>query len=354
MLRIWLRLASWLVLIVVLSACAPKRSFERAGDGSVVYFDMLDVEDRARARSTVVQGIRRGLESYRFGTGDTMDLLFHFSQAPLAEDYAIAVGDELTIEFLYDPDNNRTVKVRPDGRISMPLIGPIAVAGLSADELAQQLQDRYEGIFSRPVVTVNLSEFRTPLDDFEDAVRSVQGGRSRQLTVGPDGKVSPPLLDPVRARDRTVEELRTDIDAAYARARLNITVSVLPLTIEANRIMVFGEVRDPGPLVVDRPQTVLMAIASAGGVLPSGSMESVYVFYVGEDMQPRIRAVNLLNILEDLRIEEDIVVPDNSVIYVPPTELAKAGRFLDATLRDILRYNGIGANFGINYILDSN
>ena len=45
--------------------------------------------------------------------------------------------------------------------------------------------------------------------------------------------------------------------------------------------------------------------------------------------------------MDDLKFEEDMIVPNNSIIYVPPTELAKVGRMEDAILRDILRYNGI-------------
>jgi len=53
-----------------------------------------------------------------------------------------------------------------------------------------------------------------------------------------------------------------------------------------------------------------------------------------------MRSVNLKDVIEGLRLEEDMIVPNNSVIYVPPTELAKTGRLLDAVLRDILRFQG--------------
>ena len=43
-------------------------------------------------------------------------------------------------------------------------------------------------------------------------------------------------------------------------------------------------------------------------------------------------------------------MPRNSVVYVPPTVLAKAGRLMDAVLRDILRYQGftISGSFLMN------
>ena len=53
--------------------------------------------------------------------------------------------------------------------------------------------------------------------------------------------------------------------------------------------------------------------------------------------------------MDDFRLEDDMIVPANSIIYVPPTELAKTGRFLDAVLRDIFQFQGvsIGGSFQI-------
>jgi polysaccharide biosynthesis/export protein PslD len=92
-------------------------------------------------------------------------------------------------------------------------------------------------------------------------------------------------------------------------------------------------------------------VAQAGGVLPSGSMDSVRVFYIGDDGVQRVRSINLRDIMEDLKFEQDMIVPNNSIIYVPPTEMAKLGRLEDAILRDILRYNG--ANIGAAIILNN-
>src|SRR6185437_10514511 len=82
--------------------------------------------------------------------------------------------------------------------------------------------------------------------------------------------------------------------------------------------------------------------AQAGGVLTTGSMGAVRVFYIGADEQPHLRSVNLKDEIDGLRLDEDMIVP--------PTELAKTGRFLDSVLRDILRFQGfsIGGTFLMN------
>src|SRR5207253_10870445 len=114
--------------------------------------------------------------------------------------------------------------------------------------------------------------------------------------------------------------------------------------------LVLGEVAKPGRIELERPQTVLMAVAQAGGVLPTGSMGSVRLFYIGDDGMQRVRSINLTDVMEDLRLEDDMIVPNNRVIYVPPTRLAKLGRLEDAVLRDVLRFQGF--NVGGAYLIN--
>jgi protein involved in polysaccharide export with SLBB domain len=129
-----------------------------------------------------------------------------------------------------------------------------------------------------------------------------------------------------------------------------VSASVVPRTLHVGTTLVFGEVSKPGKIESDRPLTVLMTVAQAGGVLPSGSLENIRVFYVGNEGVPHVRLVNLREVIDELRLEQDMVVPPNSVVYVPPTALAKTGRLMDAVLRDILRYQGftISGSFLMN------
>lgn len=337
----------------LLIGCEPTRSFEMVADGSLVYLDTLSEADKAEARETIVNGLNRGLEAYRLMEGDVVEILFHDNRQPTEEEYLIGVGDGLEIEFLNAPDYGREVRVTPDGRISSPLRGTIRAAGLTTRELAAIIREEYRGILLDPVVVVNIRDYRTLIDDMDEILGTDRSGRSKQVTVSPDGSVSLPFLPPVQALGQTLQDLKGLIDQAYASSGRNIEVSVLPQGIASGRIFVFGEVALPGTVISRRPRTVLMAIAAAGGVTLDGSMQAVRVFYIDEDRTPRVRLVNLANVLEKLWLEEDMLVPDNSVIYVPPTELVKAGRLVDQVVRDILLFNGFNVGFAATYNINS-
>src|SRR5262249_5355290 len=69
-------------------------------------------------------------------------------------DYHIQVGDELHVHFLYQPENNDQLVVRPDGRISLAAAGEIEAVGLTPTELETVIVDRASGHLKNPEVTV--------------------------------------------------------------------------------------------------------------------------------------------------------------------------------------------------------
>jgi polysaccharide export outer membrane protein len=75
----------------------------------------------------------------------------------MAQDFRVSPGDGLEISVLEDPALNRTVLVRPDGRISMPLAGTIDVGGRTPEEIQSIIRQRLSRDFvTPPEVTVSL------------------------------------------------------------------------------------------------------------------------------------------------------------------------------------------------------
>lgn len=79
--------------------------------------------------------------------------------APSTERYIIGPGDSLEIFVRDNPGLTTTVPVRPDGRISIPLVQSIAAAGKTPDELADDLQKALSRYVRDPLVTVIVKSF---------------------------------------------------------------------------------------------------------------------------------------------------------------------------------------------------
>jgi len=68
--------------------------------------------------------------------------------------YRIQLGDELDVKFIFQPDMNEHVPVRPDGRITLPATGEIAVVGMMPTELERLIVERSSTHLRNPEVTV--------------------------------------------------------------------------------------------------------------------------------------------------------------------------------------------------------
>lgn len=75
--------------------------------------------------------------------------------------YAIGVADVLEISVWKNPELSATVPVRPDGRISVPLLGDVQAAGMTPLALKQTLTDGYKEYVTAPGVSVVVKEIHS-------------------------------------------------------------------------------------------------------------------------------------------------------------------------------------------------
>ena len=63
-------------------------------------------------------------------------------------------GDQVDIKFFYTPELNELQGIRPDGKISLQLIGDVMAAGSTPAQLQDVLQKKYTGLIEKPSVVV--------------------------------------------------------------------------------------------------------------------------------------------------------------------------------------------------------
>jgi polysaccharide export outer membrane protein len=78
---------------------------------------------------------------------------------PAAEaEYKIGPQDVVRIDVWKEPEISRTIPVRPDGKISLPLLNDIQASGLTAMELAGAIREGLSKYLTSPQVTVTVTE----------------------------------------------------------------------------------------------------------------------------------------------------------------------------------------------------
>jgi len=94
------------------------------------------------------------------GTGGTDG---NRAAAATAADYRLVPGDKLRIEVYKDQQLSQSLQVRPDGKITLPLVGDLAAAGHTSNELRDSIATSLKDYITNPVVTVIVVETVPPV-----------------------------------------------------------------------------------------------------------------------------------------------------------------------------------------------
>ena len=84
------------------------------------------------------------------------------AQPPAAgDDYIIGPADVLAINVWAEPEVSRNVPVRPDGKISLPLVGEVEASGSTALQLQSELTNKLRAYLANPEVTVIVQQINS-------------------------------------------------------------------------------------------------------------------------------------------------------------------------------------------------
>jgi len=76
--------------------------------------------------------------------------------------YVIGAEDVLAVNIWREPEISRSVPVRPDGKITLPLIGDLETTGRTPVQLQAEIANRLEKYLNHPEVTVIVQEVKSP------------------------------------------------------------------------------------------------------------------------------------------------------------------------------------------------
>ena len=90
--------------------------------------------------------------------GCAQDRVDYMVQLAAPSDFFLGPEDVLKVTVWKSPDLSGEVTIRPDGTITLPLIGDVPAAGLTANVLAKRISERLTEYVSSPIVTVQVKE----------------------------------------------------------------------------------------------------------------------------------------------------------------------------------------------------
>jgi polysaccharide export outer membrane protein len=267
---------------------------------------------------------------------------------PLEETDVVRPGDVLAVRYVGSKDiEPMQVVIDRAGKVHLPLIGDVAVAGKSMEGAEQTIQDalRHYDQFSRAslelvdgkarIATVTGAVERpgnVPLVGdarVSDVLGAVGGGK---IIVGTQTDRTVPFGDLEGARlMRDGKRVPIDVQLAMEGAlRHNVRVHpgdiiVVPPALDG-RIVVLGQVNKPGTVGWRHGLRLTEVLADSGGLTKSADSEDIRILRGGY-AHPKLYVANAKDVLAGVR--PDVVLAQGDVVFVTEHWFASVGDVLD-------------------------
>lgn len=190
-----------------------------------------------------------------------------------SKEFRLSPGDNIDVKFFYHTELNDSVQVRPDGYVTLQLVGDVFVNKKSIEEVTSSLQKSYAEFLKSPFITVQVRNYA------------------------------------------------------------------------ARKVYVGGEVLRPGTFNLQSDLTVLEAVMEAGGAKRTGDVNSVFLIRRDEGGGAAIRQkIALMNKKHEPTAEAMTPVRPYDVILIPETKIARADRWIDQHVRQLIPIN-VGGGF---------
>jgi polysaccharide export outer membrane protein len=226
-------------------------------------------------------------------------MLLLVAAGPLcAEEYVVGEGDLLQVTVFDHPDLQTTARVSREGQIRFPLVGQVAVKGLTVPQVVDALtQALGGGYLIDPQVSVTVQEYRKNKSSIIGKVNrpgqyEFQGHMTFLELLSRAGGLAPDAgSQPVVKRKSGSESIRSgdlviDLKALIAEGDTYRDIEIMDgdtVTVtEAGTVFVTGEVRRPGEYRFEEGMTLIRALTLAGGLTERAAGDQVKIIRTEE------------------------------------------------------------------------
>jgi polysaccharide export outer membrane protein len=204
--------------------------------------------------------------------------------------FRLGPGDVVRITVYGHPDLTTEARITHDGKITFPLVGEVAVAGLGAGDAETRLAKLlHDGKFVvRPQVNVLVQQYRSQQVSVLGQVNKpgkIALDTSSNLTdlLALAGGVAPSGSDVVvvitRGKDGSPRKREINLDAMMLSGEMSGNLAVANGDIiyvpRARLFYIYGEVQKPGAYRLERDMTVMQALSVGGGLTGRGTERGV-------------------------------------------------------------------------------
>jgi polysaccharide export outer membrane protein len=139
---------------------------------------------------------------------------------------------------------------------------------------------------------------------------------SADVIVRPDGMITLPLINEVRAAGRTPQDLREELTSAAAKYIADPSVTIVVKAINSLTVFITGQVMKPGEYPLTSPTTVVQLLAMAGGLQEFANGKKIMIMRTEGDRQVAHR-FNYKDVLDGKNLAQNIQLRPGDTVLVP-------------------------------------
>ena len=148
---------------------------------------------------------------------------------------------------------------------------------------------------------------------------------TRRATVQFDGSISLPLIGNIIAEGKTPKDLEEEITKSLSKYVREPRVSVIVVNIAAEIVYIIGEVKHPGSYKWYKGMRLMELVSISGGYTSDAVLSKAEVLrYNGNSIVSY--KIDLRKIID--RREEDFVLQQQDIVYIPPSTLSQWNRVI--------------------------
>jgi polysaccharide export outer membrane protein len=263
--------------------------------------------------------------------------------------YTIGPEDVLRLFVWQNPDLSGETIVRPDGYISLPLVGEIQTSGLTVTELQSKLTAAYREFIADPQIAVIPEKLNSRRIFFLGQIRGTeemakQGGLflrgNSTLLENVTGIEFLPDADLAEAFvTRKDVIIPVNLERLIKGGDLSQNIRLQPadtvvVPAATKDILMLGALNKPGRYKLKQRDTLLSALAMAEGLAENADLLQAYLAREGA-----ILPINFKRLLEDADTSQNLLLKDKDFIYVPDVNDNKVFVLGEAVRPGIVRFN---------------
>ncbi len=139
---------------------------------------------------------------------------------------------------------------------------------------------------------------------------------SGNFTVRPDGRITFPLLNDIKAEGLTPLQLKKVIEKGLTKYIATPVVTVVVSSANSKNIYVLGKVNNPGKYPLTGPTTVLQALAEAGGLAEWAKSDDIVILRNQNGKQIKLE-FDYDDVSQGKHLEQNIFLKPGDTIVVP-------------------------------------